>query len=89
MFINTVKPRLTDTRLIRTPHYYGQFALSLGKEMPYILQKFEPLITDTSLIRPMSVLTGFNCIAVRGTQREYSSKPLKHSIVERILVFER
>ena len=25
---------------------------------------------------------------VRGTQREYSSKPLKHSIVERILVFE-
>ena len=26
---------------------------------------------------------------VRGTQREYSSKPLKHSIVERILVFKR
>ena len=25
----------------------------------------------------------------RGTQREYSSKPLKHSIVERILVFKR
>ena len=25
----------------------------------------------------------------RGNQREYSSKPLKHSIVERILVFER
>ena len=25
----------------------------------------------------------------RGTQREYSSKPLKHSIVERILVFRR
>ena len=24
--------------------------------------------------------------AIRGTQREYSSKPLKHSIVERILV---
>ena len=24
-----------------------------------------------------------------GTQREYSSKPLKHSNVERILVFER
>ena len=28
-------------------------------------------------------------LTVRGTQREYSSKPLKHSIVERILVFER
>ena len=25
----------------------------------------------------------------RGTQRQYSSKPLKHSIVKRILVFER
>ena len=24
-----------------------------------------------------------------GTQREYSSKPLKHSIVKRILVFKR
>ena len=26
---------------------------------------------------------------LRGSQREYSSKPLKHSIVERILVFKR
>ena len=26
---------------------------------------------------------------IRGTQREYRSKPLKHSIVERILVFKR
>ena len=25
----------------------------------------------------------------RGTQREHSSKPLKHSIVKRILVFKR
>ena len=25
----------------------------------------------------------------RGTQREYSSKPLKHSIAERLLVFKR
>ena len=25
----------------------------------------------------------------RGTQREYSSKPLKNAIVERILVFKR
>ena len=25
----------------------------------------------------------------RGTQREYRSKPLKHTIVERILVFKR
>ena len=26
---------------------------------------------------------------IRGTQREYISKPLKHSIVERNLVFKR
>jgi len=25
---------------------------------------------------------------IRGTQREYSSKPLKHSIVKRVLVFK-
>ena len=27
--------------------------------------------------------------SIRGTQRKYSSKPLKHSIVKRILVFKR
>ena len=30
-----------------------------------------------------------NLFKTRGTQREYSSKPLKHSIVERILVFKQ
>ena len=38
---------LNSNRLIRTPHYYGQFALSLGKESPYIFSKFNPLNTDT------------------------------------------
>ena len=28
-------------------------------------------------------------VSLRGTQREYSSKPLKHSIVKRILVFKQ
>ena len=28
-------------------------------------------------------------VVVRGTQREYSSKPLKHSIVKRVLVFKQ
>ena len=36
----TVRPHLTDNNLIRTPHYYGQFALSLGKESPCIFTKF-------------------------------------------------
>ena len=33
---HTVKPCFTDTCLIWTPLYYGQFALSLAKENPYI-----------------------------------------------------
>ena len=35
-FTYTVKPRFTDSCLIRTPHFYGQFALSLGKGNPYM-----------------------------------------------------
>ena len=34
---STVKPRFTDTHLIGTPHYYEQFAVSVGKESPYRL----------------------------------------------------
>ena len=43
-------PTCADTRLIQTPHYYRQFALSLWKESPYIFYKFS-----------VSVLTGLNC----------------------------
>ena len=34
------KPRITNARFIRTLHYYRQFALSFGKESPYVLSKF-------------------------------------------------
>ena len=51
----TVKTRFTDTRLIRTPHYYGQFSLSMAKESPYIFSKFNLLNTDTPLIRIFSM----------------------------------
>ena len=50
----TDKPSLTDTRLIWTPHNNGQFALSLGKESPYICSKFNPLNTDI-FSAPLSV----------------------------------
>ena len=40
-------------------------------------------ITNISLVIIM-----YNTI-IRGTQREYSLKPLKHSIVQRSLVFKR
>ena len=46
----TVKPRSMDTRIIRTPHYCAQFALSLGKESPYI---------SLNLTHLVSLLTGF------------------------------
>ena len=65
---NTVNLRFTDTRLIRTPHHYGQVALSPGKESPHIFCKFNPLDADTPLLRTLSmapsvsVLTGYDCI---------------------------
>ena len=43
-------------------------------------------------VSDVSSLLVSSCVVVwvvRGTQREYSSKPLKHTIVERILVFKR
>ena len=42
-----VKPPFIGTHLIQTPHYHGQFALSLGKQRPYIFSKFNLLDTDS------------------------------------------
>ena len=68
VLFHTVKTRFqADPRSKRTLHYYGQFALSLGKENPYILSKFNPLNTDTPFIRTLSMvpspfaLTEFDC----------------------------
>ena len=47
IWIQSNYSRFTDIRLIRTFHYYGQFALSLGKESPYIFSNFNPLNSDT------------------------------------------
>ena len=50
---------------------YRQFALSLGKESPYFFSKFNPVNTDTLLIRTLSmapsvsVLTGIYCTHLR------------------------
>ena len=35
---NTVEPRFTDTRLIRTPRYYGQFRWSRRKPHTFSLK---------------------------------------------------
>ena len=54
--IYTVKPRFKDTRLIRTPQYHGQFALSLGNESTNIFSKYNSPNTDT-LSDPLRVRT--------------------------------
>ena len=60
-----MEPLLTDTSLIRTPLYYGQFTWSLRDRNPYkaYLSK-----TDTSIMRTIipvplvSAIKRFNCI---------------------------
>ena len=49
------------TRLIRTPHYYGQFTLFAPwkKKGPNIFSKLNPVNTDTFFGPSVSVLTGF------------------------------
>ena len=37
IFKSTVEPNFTDAYLIRSPRYYGQFALSLGKAFTFSL----------------------------------------------------
>ena len=71
---NTVKLRFTDTRLIRTPHYYGQFPLSLGWESPYIFSKFSPVNTET-FYGSFSIRTGFDCL-----ENQIQSNPINADI---------
>ena len=86
-----VKPHFTDTRLIRKPRYYGQFVWSPGKESSYIFSKFNPLNTNTPLIRPLSmapsvsVSTGFDCTGSRYTYCACD----EHFMLETACVLER
>ena len=81
LYTCTVKPRFTDTLLIRTPHYYKQFALSLGKESPYIFQLIQPAHMDTPLIGKrfmapsVSILTGFDCSSDQPLIKTFCSIP--------------
>ena len=71
-----VKTRFTDTGLIRTPHYYGQFSLSLGKESPYVFSKFTdtPLIRILSMPPSMSVWTRFDCTRITVSSKNKDPK---------------
>ena len=53
IYLQTAKTM--SATLIWTPNYYGQFTLSLGKESPFISLKFNPLNTDSLLIRTLSM----------------------------------
>ena len=66
--------QLTDGRLDYFAHKFG---LGLSTTRSLLLSALGTALTD--MISPV----------YRGTQREDSSKPLKHSIVKRILVFKR
>ena len=46
---------LVKLRFTVTSFYYGQFAVSMGKESPYIFSKCNPLSADTLSIRAVSI----------------------------------
>ena len=55
-FIPNIKAQVViiqSNPALRTPHYYGQFALSLGKESPYVFSRFNLLNTDTPLVQTL------------------------------------
>ena len=79
----TVKPLFTDAHLIWTPHYYGQFALSLGNESPCIFSKFNPLNTNTPLIRTLFMTPSVT--ALKGLDRTTSE--CKTCLVDMISVY--
>ena len=58
-----------------------------GNKVPlrYLPQEFFFSFLFCSVVAVVFVL----CVCVRGTQREYNSKPLKHSFVKRVLVFKQ
>ena len=51
----TFKPCFTDAHLVQKAHYYGEFALSLGKETRYTFSKFNLLNTVNLLIWTLSM----------------------------------
>ena len=58
-----VKLRFKDTLLVRTPHCYRQFSLSLVKVSPHSYFKFNPIKTDTPIIRTVSMAPSESVLA--------------------------
>ena len=84
---NTVEPRFRDTRLIRTPHHYGQVALFLGKENPYNSSQFNQLNTHTPSIRnafysPLGVRRGLT-VTEKQTSNNNNKKDTNNVLAEK------
>ena len=77
--VTVIEPRFTDTRLIRTPRYYGQFSLSQGKALAFSLNSTR-LIRTPSVVPSVSVLTVLTVlmIAIRNpnsTDKDWNPVP--------------
>ena len=86
--------------LKKTTQCVNLIAIELNKYLIYYIVEFPKFILDRSIHRQkwsrFQIHTKYRHRGFilhgkknRGTQREYSSKPLKHSIVKRILVLKR
>ena len=72
---HTVEPRFTDSSLIRTPRYYKQFSLSLGKALTFSLN-------STLLIRtPLNVDNGLLFLA-KSTDSHRKSTSQKRTLLK-------
>ena len=71
----------------------GYFVVSLGDQTSkvwcYAPSTLKRLLCHSLSSQPTRAYVKHLHMLFRGTQREYSSKPLKYSIVERILLFKR
>ena len=52
-------------------------------------KRLAPLAKRSTVASHYDLRCFYTLNTIRGTQREYSSKPLKHSIVKRVLEFKR
>ena len=64
LLLYTVKPLLTDTSIIRTPLYYGQFVLSQKCQksyIPYLYNTATSVKRTLSSVPLVSILKRFDC----------------------------
>ena len=88
------KLRIDRTRRLRNNLLRPLLTPAILRILSHVPECVNLKAIDTRLLSPRQVTQASIFLALhnahtRGTQREYSSKPLKHIIVKRILVFKR